>query len=1144
MFQVSKFSLTRSILVILPFALKLVHSKVHADSMQNFIENVFSGRRATDKQGNPFSHLLTSNAPPSHEEATQIREFIIILEENVALLEGQFDEESNKTRANLSKTISEYRAVLSPIRTLPPEILEKILLEDRDYPFPQRQVHYPWGLSHVCRFWRGVVISSPHFWNIIALDLSFKPKRMRSFETCMDVVLERSRNVGLYVAIYGSHDDDDNPSRLLSILASHSERWANLFIMSGPETLMKLSSVKGRLSLLSRIGITFLSIFGTQGKYDLDMFAVAPKLRYALVAGSLGPHLDTLHLPLPWSHLRAYEDHIGNRADQESLIYSLSPRIEILKLCQHRPTTRDDALHFNRLQRLTITFMHNNNTHDGFFERLTLPSLREASFKGRIGNFTPRFTALISRSSTSSPCYLTVLSFRGTTSFQPGELTRLLLHTSRLQKLTTPLPPTYDILELAKTRRHDSITPKLRELHISVDDLLSEDYRDPIRQLASARCGFMRQNTTDFKQHRDVPKDIRRVDSLVFSFTSEVATRLGYSVLQEDFPQERLDEKIVKTMTAWKVQIWDSIPWLKGRPAPRTSFLTGSRLKKLDQLFSTIEGYEVPSSAYLRASSMHFLMYILCHQTKDGDIPGDGRYHFRTRASTILQNWKPLLLKDLPHYLWRIKGRTLIYTPWHDDIRSKAAGMELIYGGGQQRTGRLAYTSLTYLTNPTFGPYSVLLLPRKSKGQGRRKRLKQEPRSSPTKTRSLKNISREPPCLRMLSSRPIQLNTDATYFPTKTPGRAGKNRAENAHAGIGVPPTIGKGKNVPKTPFQSQSRLKDGKIILNTVSRPLGDKTPLPNRLATTLFQTPLPQKSKLSQVSVVGGGGEQNDDGEGNTPESGQRPSSMRKHIKHPRLSGKNFQTPMNRGNHWEISDDEGIVLDTQPMQETIVEDEDDFDEVEYGPPNTLDLPYQPPFDFELPDYKEVGKALRQLAFSVPCDDIPAFPEPEIPVSELEIQTWDLIPLPALESDDPFDLARLEASNTSMVTTPAAAAQTSRRFAPTKIANAAVSKARPQSSLARLGTATKPTFGRPDTRAAPSAPRAARPLTTIAKTPFGKVPSRATPAGSTSTTATSSSKPRSGSVAKKPLAPAPASKVPHDWLFARIRPWLWALAV
>jgi hypothetical protein len=99
------------------------------------------------------------------------------------------------------------------------------------------------------------------------------------------------------------------------------------------------------------------------------------------------------------------------------------------------------------------------------------------------------------------------------------------------------------------------------------------------------------------------------------------------------------------------------------------------------------------------------------------------------------------------------------------------------------------------------------------------------------------------------------------------------------------------------------------------------------------LFQTPLPGMAKLSKLNQNRGGGES----ESGTPDSAQRPSSMRKHIKQPRNSGgKAFETPANRGNHWDVSDGDIVIPDVQP--ETIVEDEgDDMDEVEYGPPNTL---------------------------------------------------------------------------------------------------------------------------------------------------------------------------------------------------------------
>lgn len=69
-------------------------------------------------------------------------------------------------------------------------------------------------------------------------------------------------------------------------------------------------------------------------------------------------------------------------------------------------------------------------------------------------------------------------------------------------------------------------------------------------------------------------------------------------------------------------------------------------------------------------------------------------------------------------------------------------------------------------------------------------------------------VTLTPDSIFMLSSRPIQLSTDGAYFPTKTPGRGLRTRAENTHVGTGIAMTVnGKGKIgvAPKTPFQLSS---------------------------------------------------------------------------------------------------------------------------------------------------------------------------------------------------------------------------------------------------------------------------------------------------------------------------------------------------
>lgn len=135
---------------------------------------------------------------------------------------------------------------------------------------------------------------------------------------------------------------------------------------------------------------------------------------------------------------------------------------------------------------------------------------------------------------------------------------------------------------------------------------------------------------------------------------------------------------------------------------------------------------------------------------------------------------------------------------------------------------------------------------------------------------------------------------------------------------------------------------KDQKLVLGTATRPLGDKTPLPNR--TFIPQSPsekvkIPKASNL-HVTTLPDSLVDDDDGDTEVLDSMKRPSSLRKHLKLPRNSTqKNFETPMNNGRHWELSDEDIDVCDLQPvLQEVnIVEEDIGSDEIEYCAPNTL---------------------------------------------------------------------------------------------------------------------------------------------------------------------------------------------------------------
>ncbi|KAG2341076.1 hypothetical protein BDR05DRAFT_936817 [Suillus weaverae] len=256
----------------------------------------------------------------------------------------------------------------------------------------------------------------------------------------------------------------------------------------------------------------------------------------------------------------------------------------------------------------------------------------------------------------------------------------------------------------------------------------------------------------------------------------------------------------------------------------------------------------------------------------------------------------------------------------------------------------------------------------------------------------------------MITSRPIGIafEDDYRHLP-KTPGnRMLKSRsALQENVGRHVPVTVdakAKKAALQQTPFhpnalQPQKILKDhdgttkSKGKEPAPSRPLGDKTPFPNRIAN--HSTPLQMTKPIFDV----------------TPGALLRPSSARKHVRLPRSASKGFQTPLTGGDHWDVSDiDINPEVVAAPSQSI---EEEDYDEIEYMPPKLPEMPYEPPF--ELPDYKEVGRVLLALTHSCPIDDIPTHAtSTEFTAAEFDDEFFALddLSLPHLVDDSPFSWA------------------------------------------------------------------------------------------------------------------------------------------
>ncbi|KAF9783692.1 hypothetical protein BJ322DRAFT_873988 [Thelephora terrestris] len=244
----------------------------------------------------------------------------------------------------------------------------------------------------------------------------------------------------------------------------------------------------------------------------------------------------------------------------------------------------------------------------------------------------------------------------------------------------------------------------------------------------------------------------------------------------------------------------------------------------------------------------------------------------------------------------------------------------------------------------------------------------------------------------------------------KTPGRQLKSAAlrENAQS---VHKIVLGGK---QTPFQGKAQQSTSKV--------LGEKTPFHHNRQDPLF-TPAPQTFKIVKFAL--------EDDEPELPwlsstaptSTFLRPSSTRKSIR-GRLSGGDgdkgkeeerfgplglkglqLQTPMNPKNrHWDFGD---LDLEASAEVEPIAEEQEDDDEIEYMPPK-VEVPYQPPFDFEMPNYKVLGTKLREMARSYKYEEDPVLDDFDyvfdISPAELELlNPIDLVPSSDEGGDNPF---------------------------------------------------------------------------------------------------------------------------------------------
>ncbi|KIM45499.1 hypothetical protein M413DRAFT_24692 [Hebeloma cylindrosporum] len=561
----------------------------------------------------PLDHLLTSNNPPSYVEETLARNTIQALRDSLPALQLEIDNHASHPgsltledrKATIIKDIAAHEAIISPWRKLPSDILRAIF---------QKTITLtpPWALSQVCRPWRTLIHSTPTLWSCITIDFNTKPTRhpseenrlkqilqrsankqsantdlwIRSQEDRLKLVLQRSANADLHISIRGIMNQGDKRLSLLLILVAHSERWRylHLELTLDTEAVTALQAVKGHLPRLSQLHLKFWKI---KEPTIIELFSIAPRLETVIIDNVF----RDVRVAIPVHQLSTYTckstPYVGSGLNNSLTAFSNLVHFECY--WEHSVDPLAPRITFPRLKVLIIVFSFNViNPAGGFFDQLILPSISEIIVWGQADGVALPMLEMISR---SQPCNLRTLSITSITLESTGDLASFLRLTPQLKFLRIPLSPNVDLSHLFTASDSPVLLPKLQSLHIVVSDFSLPSFSSLAPFIAT---------------HVEMPSSARfRLKTLQLNFLTEFACRTAYSAIQPLPAVGELDSDILALINSWKKRLVEDIPHLSRQLTPQKMFTNLTQhWHRLDQLFKTIEGYNIPTSGYLHVRDL------------------------------------------------------------------------------------------------------------------------------------------------------------------------------------------------------------------------------------------------------------------------------------------------------------------------------------------------------------------------------------------------------------------------------------------------------------------------------------------------------------------------------------------------------------
>ncbi|KAF7374640.1 hypothetical protein MSAN_00348900 [Mycena sanguinolenta] len=187
----------------------------------------------------PFTSHLNTNYVPSDSEVLEIRARLVEPADELARIDARIEEmeialvQLKEERALLKTPIDAHRALISPIRRIPQDVLIGIFLAclPSEHHALIDPAEAPLLLGH-CRHWRGVAYSTPMLWSTVHIpwpEFCEAPNILLRLEKIVEEWLTRSAACSLTVSLFDSTSRFDPDDPLM-----HPPRTPNPSIFSAP----------------------------------------------------------------------------------------------------------------------------------------------------------------------------------------------------------------------------------------------------------------------------------------------------------------------------------------------------------------------------------------------------------------------------------------------------------------------------------------------------------------------------------------------------------------------------------------------------------------------------------------------------------------------------------------------------------------------------------------------------------------------------------------------------------------------------------------------------------------------------------------------------------------------------------------------